>query len=291
MKSTWKYFLWIPAFLLFFILVLLLVQRISNHIAAGEQEAADHLERFEKIFPERSADKIVEEVNRLNKTIPHPAVSMTPDQVLALCGKPDREDLIPNLDARTLIYRVSPHRQIGVSFTEENNNWRLIGFMSTSDNPPNVQNWLSGFTQAMAFQALPCLAGKATGELGKIIIEASNRNGVDPDLVVSVIRWESNFNPNAISPKGARGLMQLMPETAVRMGVNDSFDPAENIDGGTRYLHELLTQYNGNLIKTLAAYNAGPDRVAQFNGVPPYAETLNYVSTIVNEVNQKKEAH
>lgn len=124
--------------------------------------------------------------------------------------------------------------------------------------------------------------------LGEIIGAASIRNNIDRDLVMSLIRAESGFNARAVSPKGAQGLMQLMPQTAARLGVKDPMDPASNVEGGTRYLRELLELFNNDVIKALAAYNAGPERVAQYRGVPPYQETLAYVSRIVSDFNRKK---
>jgi hypothetical protein len=117
---------------------------------------------------------------------------------------------------------------------------------------------------------------------------ASDRYSLDPDLVNSVIRAESGFNPRAVSRKGAQGLMQLMPETASKLGVPNAFDPGANVDGGTRYLRELLERYNFDLIKALAAYNAGTKRVEQYHGVPPYQETRHYVASIVRDFNRKK---
>ncbi len=117
---------------------------------------------------------------------------------------------------------------------------------------------------------------------------ASDRQRLDPDLVNSVIRAESGFNPHAVSPKGALGLMQLMPQTASELGVPNAFDPQANVEGGTRYLRELLERYNFDLIKALAAYNAGSRRVEQYRGVPPYLETRAYVARIIRDFNRKK---
>src|SRR5208337_5542448 len=124
--------------------------------------------------------------------------------------------------------------------------------------------------------------------LNGIINSASSRNQIDADFIASVIHAESANNPRAVSPKGAQGLMQLMPGTAGKLGVKDSFDPADNVDGGVRYLRELLLQYNGDIPKALAAYNAGPQRVEQYKGVPPYRETHAYVARIINDFNRKK---
>jgi soluble lytic murein transglycosylase-like protein len=121
-----------------------------------------------------------------------------------------------------------------------------------------------------------------------VVSAASDRYHLDPDLVNSVIHAESGFDAKAISPKGAQGLMQLMPQTASKLGVSDAFDPAANVDGGARYLRALLEQYNFDLIKALAAYNAGPQRVEKYHGVPPYYETQAYIARIVRDFNRKK---
>ena len=124
--------------------------------------------------------------------------------------------------------------------------------------------------------------------LPDLISDISGRHHLDPDLVNSVIHAESDFNSHAISRKGAQGLMQLMPQTASRLGVENAFDPEANLEGGSRYLRELLERYNFDLVKALAAYNAGPQRVAQYRGVPPYYETQAYVARIIRDFNRKK---
>ena len=128
----------------------------------------------------------------------------------------------------------------------------------------------------------------STADLTEVVNTASAAYHLDPDLVNSVIHAESGFNSHAISPKGARGLMQLMPSTASNLGVKDSFDPEANVGGGSRYLRELLERYDFDLVKALAAYNAGPQRVEQYNGVPPFRETRAYVARIVHDYNRKK---
>ena len=122
------------------------------------------------------------------------------------------------------------------------------------------------------------------------VAQANLATGVDADFIQSVIKAESGANPHAVSPKGARGLMQLMPATATKLGVKDSFDPGQNIHGGAEYLRDLLVKYNGDAVKALAAYNAGPQRVAQYHGVPPYRETQLYVASIIRDYNRRKAA-
>ena len=124
-------------------------------------------------------------------------------------------------------------------------------------------------------------------DLNKVVNSAGEAYHLDPDLLNSVIHAESGFNSRAVSPKGARGLMQLMPSTANNLGVSNPFDAQQNVGGGSRYLRELLERYNFDLVKALAAYNAGPERVEQYHGVPPYRETRAYVARIIKEYNRK----
>jgi Transglycosylase SLT domain len=134
----------------------------------------------------------------------------------------------------------------------------------------------SGISTGSAAEAL----GANDGRLDRIVRDAAVRHQVDPALVKAVISTESGWNPQAVSRKGAVGLMQLIPGTAQRFGVGNPFDPAQNVEGGTTYLKSLLDRYNGDLDKTLAAYNAGEHAVDANRGVPPYWETQRYVQKV-----------
>src|SRR5437870_66248 len=124
-------------------------------------------------------------------------------------------------------------------------------------------------------------AANGAGDFERLVAEAARHHGLDPALVRAVVGVESGFQPQAVSPKGAQGLMQLMPATARDLGVADPFDPAANLDGGSRYLSSLVARYDGDLTKALAAYNAGMGAVARHGGVPPYTETRNYVRKVL----------
>lgn len=124
----------------------------------------------------------------------------------------------------------------------------------------------------------------AEARLSQLIAAAARTHGVSPQLLRAVIRQESAGRPCAVSPKGAQGLMQLMPSTQQSLGVTDPFDPAANVDGGTRYLADLLKKFKGDLKRTLAAYNAGPQRVEVEGDLPDIPETRAYVSAVVAEV-------
>ena len=119
-------------------------------------------------------------------------------------------------------------------------------------------------------------------EVRKLIQQVSTEHGLDPKLIDALVRVESGYNPNAVSRKGAMGLMQLMPATAKRLKVDDPFNPADNIRGGVREFSRLVSRYSGNLKLALAAYNAGEGAVARYRGVPPYAETRSYISKILS---------
>ncbi|MGA2888419.1 MAG: lytic transglycosylase domain-containing protein [Terracidiphilus sp.] len=127
-------------------------------------------------------------------------------------------------------------------------------------------------------------------DLHEMLIKAGKEHNLDVDLLASLIKAESAGNAHAVSRAGAQGLMQLMPATAKNLGVNDSFKPDENVRGGTTYLDALLIRYNDNLSLALAAYNAGPEAVAKYNGIPPYRETRAYVARVIHEFNRRVQA-
>ena len=115
---------------------------------------------------------------------------------------------------------------------------------------------------------------------GAEITAAAKKHGIDPALLAGLVKQESGFNPNAGSPAGARGLTQLMPGTAAGLGVSNVLDPIQNLDGGAKYLRQQLDAFGGDVTRALAAYNAGPGAVQRYGGVPPYAETQNYVRVV-----------
>ncbi len=139
------------------------------------------------------------------------------------------------------------------------------------------------------FTPVPAAAQPAALPFYRDLVEAAAKKyNMDADLITSVIAVESNFDPKAVSRKNARGLMQLLPETAAQLGVKNIDDPAENIDAGTRYLRDLLQKYNNDLVLALAAYNAGPDKVQLYGRVPPFAETISYVRRVKRGYDKSK---
>jgi soluble lytic murein transglycosylase-like protein len=144
-------------------------------------------------------------------------------------------------------------------------------------------------TLQAATNAVP--AGGESSEYEGLIAQAAARNGLDPAVLHGLIQQESGFNPSATSGAGAQGLTQLMPATASSMGVSNPLDPAESIEGGARYLGQLMSQFGGNTADALAAYNAGPGAVQQYGGVPPYAETQSYVSSVLGYAESYRQSH
>lgn len=156
---------------------------------------------------------------------------------------------------------------------------QIATFEQVADPPPRP---------APPVQPKATRAAKLTpADVAEMLARAGQQHNLDVDLLASVVKEESAGNARAVSRAGAQGLMQLMPETAAQLGVHDSFQPAQNVRGGSAYLDALLTQYNDNLALALAAYNAGPDAVARYHGIPPYHETRIYVARVIHEFNRR----
>jgi soluble lytic murein transglycosylase-like protein len=132
------------------------------------------------------------------------------------------------------------------------------------------------------------VSGPEGTDLRELAVATARKHGLDPELVLAVVGVESAFQPDAVSPKGAQGLMQLMPGTADSLGVEDAFDPGQNLDGGVRHLGSLLTLYDGDLSRALAAYNAGEGAVARHRGIPPFRETREYVKRVLERYRKAK---
>jgi len=162
---------------------------------------------------------------------------------------------------------------------------------STEVNSPNAgptfESILNTVQSKDKFKAGPVASGGISAWKGdpkdfdSMIKDAAKTNGVDESLIRAVIHQESAFNPKATSSCGAKGMMQLMDDTARDLGVHDSYDPHQNIMGGAKYLKQLLDRFDGNMTKAIAGYNAGPGAVEKYGGLPPFAETQNYVTKVM----------
>ncbi len=147
--------------------------------------------------------------------------------------------------------------------------------------PASTKQDTTTTSRSTALSRAPVSSSNVPSAFSNIINSACNRHGVDPALVKAIVKVESDFNPFAVSRKGAMGLMQLMPQTALAMNVGNSFNPHDNIDGGVKYLRHLMDRYEGNLPLALAAYNAGETAVKKWGTIPPYKETQNYVKKVM----------
>jgi soluble lytic murein transglycosylase-like protein len=167
----------------------------------------------------------------------------------------------------------------------------MIGSLTATPATPAQPAAATSFAQTLAAAQTPSGASGSGGgstPFGAEIDAAAARYGIDPALLRGLVRQESGFDPRAHSSAGAMGLTQLMPATASSLGVTDPYDPAQSIDGGTHFLGDLLTRFKGDVRLALAAYDAGPSAVARYGGVPPYAETQQYVTWVLNRLSELK---
>ena len=157
-----------------------------------------------------------------------------------------------------------------------------LGESATPESAQTFQSLLATQTAATRAAATP-----DSTAFDPLIERIAGEQSLSPALLRAVIKAESNFHPEVVSPKGAMGLMQLMPATAASLGVSNPFDPAQNIDGGARYLRQLLDQFGGDQRQALAAYNAGPGAVLRYHGVPPFPETRQYVERVLRQLGEQ----
>lgn len=165
------------------------------------------------------------------------------------------------------------------------------GASATASTPGAEPSSGTAFAAALQAATATSSGSASSGRYDALVEQAAARNGVDPAVLHGLIQQESGFDPSAQSSAGAMGLTQLMPGTASSLGVSNPLDPAESVEGGARYLAQMLSQFGGNTTDALAAYNAGPGAVRQYGGVPPYAETQSYVQKVLSYAESWRREH
>ena len=167
----------------------------------------------------------------------------------------------------------------------------IVAVAAVPDPPAQVQHGQAPDGMGLVQETGGAKAGEEArlnaADLLEMLVKAGSEHNLDADLLASLVKAESDGNARAVSRAGARGLMQLMPGTATELGVEDSFEPGENVRGGSAYLDALLTRYHGQLALALAAYHAGPQAVDRYHGIPPYHETRAYVARVIHEFNRR----
>lgn len=158
----------------------------------------------------------------------------------------------------------------------------VLHFTDTPSSGEKMEIFIKDRTGVKSYYKQDYSSYYTSEEFNDIIEEAASANNVSSSLIKAMIKVESNFNPNAVSPKGAKGLMQIMPGTMRDLNIDNPFNPYENVMGGSKYIRDLLRRFNNELTLALAAYNAGPGMVEKYNNVPPFEETIGYVQKVLH---------